>query len=717
MIFTFYSYKGGVGRSMAMVNIAQLMSNNGVDVLMVDWDLEAPGLERFFFEAPEDLKQVQQTPGVIDLLLDYKEAALKFKPQDGKSFFPPYSISNYIVTNINGSQTGSGRLQLITSGRKPDDGFIEYSTKVKTFDWKDFYENWEGEIFFEWLREELDSLADVVLIDSRTGVTEMGGICTYQMGDTIVLFCAANDQNIDGTLRMLKSFSNPQLPDLRHGRKLKTIVIPSRIERVAETTILNRFRQKFTSTFLPYVPTELQNESDFFIRHEIPYIPLYAFEEKIAVNQKYSLERNIDLEEAYTKILQSLTKVAQSDSKLSLKVNKIFDQSTSELNTTSIISSQIAPPILKAQSIGGKINLPSELFLQARDILLRVPHLSGGQESLRISLQAANLDKYIPYLPENNTSYNRIIATIDFLLQITSADGEPALVQWLRYIEKNLTGTELGQALKSLIEAIETSLRNIEVIGEIIDFPVAIMAMTRAEAEQLFSGEIFHDPGVAPIAQQQFLEFRRALEGQGITNLLATYGDTREQWNPQKSNTSNIADIVSEIVNYANRQSQELQGSSTSIRPNFLSAELFSLDREQRYRAQEQLSHAGGLLIGDSVSLFHPILSSLYMRTEISSDPSVAVVIMSPILLQENSVNLLIEKNIQTNHERLLRRYKRLDQYVNLAVDDMHHLRKWLYSTVPDIIRSTRGPKPNRAVLKSFRESDTPMGIRKLFSA
>ncbi|MCP4219822.1 MAG: ParA family protein, partial [bacterium] len=50
MIFTFYSYKGGVGRTMALANIAELFYRDGKKVLMIDWDLEAPGLERFFFK-------------------------------------------------------------------------------------------------------------------------------------------------------------------------------------------------------------------------------------------------------------------------------------------------------------------------------------------------------------------------------------------------------------------------------------------------------------------------------------------------------------------------------------------------------------------------------------------------------------------------------------------------------------------------------------------
>jgi len=47
-IVTFYSYKGGTGRSMALANVAWILASNGKRVLAIDWDLEAPGLHRYF---------------------------------------------------------------------------------------------------------------------------------------------------------------------------------------------------------------------------------------------------------------------------------------------------------------------------------------------------------------------------------------------------------------------------------------------------------------------------------------------------------------------------------------------------------------------------------------------------------------------------------------------------------------------------------------------
>jgi len=82
-IITFYSYKGGVGRTMCLANIAVLLAKWGHKVLMVDWDWEAPGLERYFVAenfngkgkstaTGLDLNMVKEKPGLVDLLTERK---------------------------------------------------------------------------------------------------------------------------------------------------------------------------------------------------------------------------------------------------------------------------------------------------------------------------------------------------------------------------------------------------------------------------------------------------------------------------------------------------------------------------------------------------------------------------------------------------------------------------------------------------------------------
>src|SRR5690348_15378647 len=69
MICTFHSAERRVGRSMAVANIAELLRQQGHRVIVADWNLESPGLDRIFSLTAPDSPARQ---GVIDLFLEYK---------------------------------------------------------------------------------------------------------------------------------------------------------------------------------------------------------------------------------------------------------------------------------------------------------------------------------------------------------------------------------------------------------------------------------------------------------------------------------------------------------------------------------------------------------------------------------------------------------------------------------------------------------------------
>ena len=78
-IITFYSYKGGTGRTMALANLAWVLASNDKKVLLIDWDLEAPGLHRYFRPFLVD-PELRNTPGLIDFIWDL--AAEKVTPTE-----------------------------------------------------------------------------------------------------------------------------------------------------------------------------------------------------------------------------------------------------------------------------------------------------------------------------------------------------------------------------------------------------------------------------------------------------------------------------------------------------------------------------------------------------------------------------------------------------------------------------------------------------------
>ena len=82
-IITFYSYKGGTGRSMALANVAWILASQGKRVLTLDWDLEAPGLHRYFHPFLVD-KELTSSDGLIDFVLKFAAAAATPTPSAKK---------------------------------------------------------------------------------------------------------------------------------------------------------------------------------------------------------------------------------------------------------------------------------------------------------------------------------------------------------------------------------------------------------------------------------------------------------------------------------------------------------------------------------------------------------------------------------------------------------------------------------------------------------
>lgn len=239
MICTFYSYKGGVGRSMALANVADRLSRYGLKTLIVDFDLEAPGLERFF---PIDMQASRDNPGLLDLLIAYKEAMSQVVGRSTREF---QKLERFIFP-VYYELPGGGSLHLLSAGmRGNDEQLSNYAYQLRTFDWQEFYFDWGGELFFRWLAREIGKRYDIALVDSRTGVTKMGGVCAYQLADSLVMFCAPNAQNLQGTREVLRNFNSERVRALRRDRTLQVLVAPARVHQ--DSPELEKFRAAFAA--------------------------------------------------------------------------------------------------------------------------------------------------------------------------------------------------------------------------------------------------------------------------------------------------------------------------------------------------------------------------------------------------------------------------------------------------------------------------------------
>ena len=311
MIVTFYSFKGGVGRSMALVNVGEILAERGYRVILCDWDLEAPGLERYLtgrevHGAPwaETLDRLIASPGLVDLLSDYRDSLAEPRPvtaaeeEDyaklGKIMVRKPSAAVVPVPRVGGSSSRAGSLSLLTAGRR-DGGFQQsYAAVVRSFDWEEFYSRWAGGSYIEFLRRDLvgdaqsPGAADILLVDSRTGVSEQGGVCTHHLADLVVLMTAANDANLAGIHWMAEGLSDDRLESLRGGRKLQVLPVASRIEQTSQKEELVDFRRRFTAQFKRYFSRAsgvTQPPKTLALTTEIPYMPFYAFTERVVARE------------------------------------------------------------------------------------------------------------------------------------------------------------------------------------------------------------------------------------------------------------------------------------------------------------------------------------------------------------------------------------------------------------------------------------------------
>ena len=209
---TFYSYKGGVGRTLSMVQTANLLAAQDRKVVLIDFDLEAPGLDSY-----RRLGVPHGHPGVVEYFAEH------LKTQRAPD------IKQYAVTGRGRSSfpRRSGRtsreITVIPAGRK-DDAYNRARTELN---FAHLYETGLGGPLIEEFRlaVEEEFSPDYVLVDSRTGLTDVGGVCTFVLPDIVVLVYAMNRQNVDG-IGMIQNAINKHVLEKRKPIELIRVVSP-----------------------------------------------------------------------------------------------------------------------------------------------------------------------------------------------------------------------------------------------------------------------------------------------------------------------------------------------------------------------------------------------------------------------------------------------------------------------------------------------------------
>ena len=272
-IVTFYSYKGGTGRTMALANVGWILASTGLKVLVIDWDLDSPGLHRYFHPFV-DSTFVSATPGVIELINDYAWAATVQEDNRANDWHRQYAkiLPHAVSLNWPGFP-GEGTLDYVSAGRQNRD----YSSSLTSIDWDNFYDRLGGGQFIDALREDMKAHYDYTLIDSRTGLSDIADICTVHLPDILVDCFTLNYQSIEGAAAVAKSVDQRY-----HYRNIRVLPVPMRVDEAEKDKAdagLDLARTKFDP--FPKAMSEY-DKNDYWASVVIPYKPYYNFEETLA---------------------------------------------------------------------------------------------------------------------------------------------------------------------------------------------------------------------------------------------------------------------------------------------------------------------------------------------------------------------------------------------------------------------------------------------------
>jgi cellulose biosynthesis protein BcsQ len=196
-IISFYSYKGGVGRTSSLIAFASYYSNvKKKNVVILDFDFEAPGIINFF-----DI-DFEKNPknGIIEYLLDLQATKKEL------------DFNNYYL-KVSKRFSGEGNIYVLPAGNifdlKNIKSYIEGLSRIDINTAEAILQKLE--VLLKNIKKELNP--DVILIDSRTGFNDVFGLLSHSLSDLIIGFFTNNKQNAPGLELFLDIIQGNNAPD------------------------------------------------------------------------------------------------------------------------------------------------------------------------------------------------------------------------------------------------------------------------------------------------------------------------------------------------------------------------------------------------------------------------------------------------------------------------------------------------------------------------
>ncbi len=265
-VVTFYSYKGGMGRTTTMVAYAMsLAANADIDkrkrVVIIDCDLEAPGYLNFFDLSEHKGLLSGKRNGLVEFICD---AQLTARPNE-------LDINDYIVNVGLGNENNFAYNNLDNIWIVPAGNLNEgYTDILGGNDRNDYLEGLAKinlssvqsvvsyfNLLFDKINETINP--DIILIDSRTGFNDIFGTAALYLSNCVVGFFGFSRQTQPGLINLLKDYYKSE-----NNFKLQLVfsILP---ENVQESWV-NQHKQKVTE-YINYIAVDSKDYPSFLYLH------------------------------------------------------------------------------------------------------------------------------------------------------------------------------------------------------------------------------------------------------------------------------------------------------------------------------------------------------------------------------------------------------------------------------------------------------------------
>jgi MinD-like ATPase involved in chromosome partitioning or flagellar assembly len=250
-IINFYSFKGGVGRSLSLVNVAYQLSKKGQKVGLIDLDIEAGGLNQ-----------------ILDVEASSNEDLLALLAPENRDVS---NLESY-VKEVRFSENDVPRVFLLPT--------ITDSNLLDQIVWNEATQRFISQDLIPAYARQYQ--LDYVLIDSRSGISRFAALA-IKIADLQILICRLDSQNRFGISRIVKVCDVASKP--------YRIVVSACPDNSRKKRYLKQFEESLgrkVDYLLPYLSDLYFRE--FVISKERPNHTL----SKIYFNLATDLQKNLD---------------------------------------------------------------------------------------------------------------------------------------------------------------------------------------------------------------------------------------------------------------------------------------------------------------------------------------------------------------------------------------------------------------------------------------